>query len=144
MSTMYHGQFQTIAGNRHQQAQALPPKELAATMAHYLPYTNSASFRGCETLLTGRAPPSKLELAITVHEMRAPKSKKKTASSCDLLTARNTFISILRAVLLQPHGSESGTWHNRNLIRRHACADESPCTPRWLYFKIQRKTAVRI
>jgi transcriptional regulator CtsR len=30
--------------------------------------------------------------------------------------SRNTFISILRAGLLQPHGSESGTWHNRDLI----------------------------
>jgi hypothetical protein len=43
-----------------------------------------------------------------------------------LLTKRNTFISILRAGLLQPHGSESGTWHSRDLIRRHACADASP------------------
>jgi hypothetical protein len=43
-----------------------------------------------------------------------------------LLTSRNTFISILRAGLLQPHGSESGTWHNHDLIRRHACADASP------------------
>jgi hypothetical protein len=32
-----------------------------------------------------------------------------------LLTSRNTFISILRAGLLQPHGSASGTWHNRYL-----------------------------
>jgi hypothetical protein len=46
-----------------------------------------------------------------------------------LLTSRNAFISILRAGLLQPHGSESGTWHNRDLIRRHACAESSPCTP---------------
>jgi hypothetical protein len=43
-----------------------------------------------------------------------------------LLTSRNTFISILRAGPLQPHGSESGTWHNRDLIRRHACADALP------------------
>jgi hypothetical protein len=39
-----------------------------------------------------------------------------------LLISRNTFISILRAGLLQPHGSESGTWHNRDLI---LCADAS-------------------
>jgi hypothetical protein len=38
-----------------------------------------------------------------------------------------TVISILRAGILQPHGSESGTWHNRELIRRHECADASPC-----------------
>jgi hypothetical protein len=42
-----------------------------------------------------------------------------------LLTSRNTFISIRRAGLLLPHGSESGTWHNRDLIRRHARADAS-------------------
>jgi hypothetical protein len=50
-----------------------------------------------------------------------------------LLTSRITFISILRAGLLQPHGSESGTWHNRDLIQRHACADVSP----WASTKIQ-------
>jgi hypothetical protein len=44
-----------------------------------------------------------------------------------LLISRNTFILILRAGLLQPHGSESGTWHNRDLIRRHACANASSC-----------------
>jgi hypothetical protein len=44
-----------------------------------------------------------------------------------LLTSRYTFISIFRAWLLQPHRSESGTWHNRYLIRKHACADASPC-----------------
>jgi hypothetical protein len=43
-----------------------------------------------------------------------------------LLTSRNTFISILRAGILQAHGSESGTWYNRDLIRRHACADDRP------------------
>jgi hypothetical protein len=43
-----------------------------------------------------------------------------------LLTSRNKFISVLRAGILQTHGSESGTWHNRDLIRRHACADASP------------------
>jgi hypothetical protein len=45
-----------------------------------------------------------------------------------LLTSRNTFISILRAGLLQPHGSESCTWHNHDHIRKRACADASPCT----------------
>jgi hypothetical protein len=42
-----------------------------------------------------------------------------------LLIPRNTFISILRAGLLQPHGSESGTWHNRDLIRRVGLMDQS-------------------
>jgi hypothetical protein len=44
-----------------------------------------------------------------------------------LLASKNTFILIIRAGLLQPHVSESGTWHNRDLIRRHACVDASPC-----------------
>jgi hypothetical protein len=35
-----------------------------------------------------------------------------------LLTSRSTFFSILRAGLLQPRGSESGTWHT---------PDASPC-----------------
>jgi hypothetical protein len=35
-----------------------------------------------------------------------------------LQTSGNTFILILRAGLLQPHGSESGTRHNRDFIRR--------------------------
>jgi hypothetical protein len=43
-----------------------------------------------------------------------------------LLTSRNTFISKIRAGLLQQHGSES--WHNRDLIQRHACADATPCS----------------
>jgi hypothetical protein len=43
-----------------------------------------------------------------------------------LLTSRNTCFSILRAGTLQPRGSESGTWHNCDLIRRHACADALP------------------
>jgi hypothetical protein len=44
-----------------------------------------------------------------------------------LLISRSTFISMLGAGLLQPHGSESGTRHSRDHIRRHACADVSPC-----------------
>jgi hypothetical protein len=40
-----------------------------------------------------------------------------------LLTSWNTFLSIFRAGLLQPHGSESGTSHSCDLIRRHACSD---------------------
>jgi hypothetical protein len=34
-----------------------------------------------------------------------------------LLTSRNISFSIFRAALLEPHGSESCTWHNRDLIR---------------------------
>jgi hypothetical protein len=33
-----------------------------------------------------------------------------------LLTSRNTFFPILRAGFLEPHGSESCTWHKRDLI----------------------------
>jgi hypothetical protein len=43
-----------------------------------------------------------------------------------LLTSRKTLFSIFRAGLLEPHGSKSGTRHNRDLIRKHACADVSP------------------
>jgi hypothetical protein len=34
-----------------------------------------------------------------------------------LLTSGNTFFPILRAGLLEPNGSESCTWHHRDLIR---------------------------
>jgi hypothetical protein len=34
-----------------------------------------------------------------------------------LLTARNTFFSIFGAGLPEPHGSESCTWHYRDLLR---------------------------
>jgi hypothetical protein len=49
-----------------------------------------------------------------------------------LLTPRNTFFSIFRAGLLEPHGSEPCTWHNRDLIRTHACADATLCVPMWI------------
>jgi hypothetical protein len=42
-----------------------------------------------------------------------------------LLASTNTFSPIIRAGLLHLRGSESGAWHNRDLIRRQALADGS-------------------
>jgi hypothetical protein len=42
-----------------------------------------------------------------------------------LLTTINTFILILRARILQPHRSESRTWHNRDFLQRHVLTDRA-------------------
>jgi hypothetical protein len=50
---------------------------------------------------------------------------------CHLSTApmpcyiKKCIVSIFRAGLLEPHGPESCTWHNRDLIGHNACADAS-------------------
>jgi hypothetical protein len=44
-----------------------------------------------------------------------------------LLTSRNTMFSIFRAGLLEPHGSESCTWQNRDFIRTHVLTQRPVC-----------------
>jgi hypothetical protein len=38
-----------------------------------------------------------------------------------LLTSKNTFFSICRAGLVEPHGSESCTWHSRGVVTLSMC-----------------------